>query len=85
MKRHQAERLARLDRVQERACAAKQRHLARMVHLAHVDDPIARRLVGNVPQAFSHIGLINTAFILSRDRSTAAAKNRTEHQDDPPA
>ena len=48
-------------------------------------DPIARRLVGNVPQAFSHIGLINTAFILSRDRSTAAAKNRTEHQDDPPA
>jgi GH15 family glucan-1,4-alpha-glucosidase len=27
-------------------------------------DPKAKRLVGNFPQAFSHIGLINTAFIL---------------------
>jgi GH15 family glucan-1,4-alpha-glucosidase len=28
-------------------------------------DPVARRLVGNFPQAFSHIGLINTAFNLT--------------------
>ena len=29
-------------------------------------DPSARRLVGNFPQAFSHVGLINTARNLSR-------------------
>ena len=30
-------------------------------------DPVAHRLVGNFPQAFSHISLINTAVGLSRD------------------
>jgi GH15 family glucan-1,4-alpha-glucosidase len=29
-------------------------------------DPIAKRLLGNFPQAFSHVGLVNTAFNLSR-------------------
>ena len=29
-------------------------------------DPIAKRLIGNFPQAFSHVGLVNTAFKLSR-------------------
>ncbi len=29
-------------------------------------DPRAKRLLGNFPQAFSHIGLVNTAFNLSR-------------------
>jgi len=29
-------------------------------------DPVARRLLGNFPQAFSHVGLINTARNLSR-------------------
>ena len=29
-------------------------------------DPAARRLLGNFPQAFSHIGLVNTAFNLDR-------------------
>ena len=33
--------------------------------LAEEYDPRARRLVGNFPQAFSHIGLINTAQNLS--------------------
>jgi GH15 family glucan-1,4-alpha-glucosidase len=28
-------------------------------------DPVAKRLLGNFPQAFSHIGLVNTAFNLS--------------------
>jgi GH15 family glucan-1,4-alpha-glucosidase len=28
-------------------------------------DPIEKRLLGNFPQAFSHIGLVNTAFNLS--------------------
>jgi GH15 family glucan-1,4-alpha-glucosidase len=29
-------------------------------------DPAARRLIGNFPQAFSHVGLINSAFNLTR-------------------
>ena len=29
-------------------------------------DPAARRLVGNFPQAFSHVGLVNTARNLTR-------------------
>jgi GH15 family glucan-1,4-alpha-glucosidase len=29
-------------------------------------DPHTRRLVGNFPQAFSHVGLINTARNLTR-------------------
>jgi GH15 family glucan-1,4-alpha-glucosidase len=29
-------------------------------------DPVARQLVGNFPQAFSHVGLINSAFNLTR-------------------
>ncbi|MGH9306736.1 MAG: glycoside hydrolase family 15 protein [Acidimicrobiales bacterium] len=28
-------------------------------------DPVARRLVGNFPQAFSHVALINSAYLLS--------------------
>jgi GH15 family glucan-1,4-alpha-glucosidase len=30
-------------------------------------DPVSKRLVGNFPQAFSHVGLVNTAFNLSRE------------------
>ncbi len=29
-------------------------------------DPSRRRLVGNFPQAFSHVGLVNSAFNLTR-------------------
>jgi GH15 family glucan-1,4-alpha-glucosidase len=29
-------------------------------------DPVAKRQLGNFPQAFSHVGLVNTAFSLSR-------------------
>jgi GH15 family glucan-1,4-alpha-glucosidase len=29
-------------------------------------DPIAKRQLGNFPQAFSHIGLVNTAFNLTQ-------------------
>jgi GH15 family glucan-1,4-alpha-glucosidase len=35
-------------------------------------DPHAKRQVGNFPQAFSHLGLINTAFNLSRVAGPAA-------------
>ena len=34
--------------------------------LAEEYDPKARRLLGNYPQAFSHVGLVNTALNLSR-------------------
>lgn len=35
--------------------------------LAEEYDPQAKRQLGNVPQAFSHVGLINSAFNLSHD------------------
>jgi hypothetical protein len=34
--------------------------------LAEEYEPISRRLLGNFPQAFSHVGLINTARNLTR-------------------
>ena len=34
--------------------------------LAEEYDPRTKRLVGNFPQAFSHVGLVDTAFNLSR-------------------
>ncbi|HZA80383.1 MAG TPA: glycoside hydrolase family 15 protein [Actinomycetes bacterium] len=40
-------------------------------------DPGARRLVGNFPQAFSHISLVNTADNLSRRAGPAAQRLRT--------
>jgi GH15 family glucan-1,4-alpha-glucosidase len=41
-------------------------------------DPEARRLVGNFPQAFSHVGLINTALSLTpRQPSPALDRART--------
>ncbi len=39
-------------------------------------DPIAKRLVGNFPQAFSHVGLVNTALNLSKE--TGPAEHRKE-------
>lgn len=39
-------------------------------------DPSKRRLVGNCPQAFSHISLVNTAFNLSR--AVGPAKDRQQ-------
>jgi GH15 family glucan-1,4-alpha-glucosidase len=36
--------------------------------LAEEYDPVSKRQVGNFPQAFSHIGLINSAFNLTRAR-----------------
>ena len=42
--------------------------------LAEEYDPLARRLLGNFPQAFSHIALVNTAFNLAD--STGPARDR---------
>jgi GH15 family glucan-1,4-alpha-glucosidase len=36
-------------------------------------DPERRRLVGNFPQAFTHIGLVETAFTLGRSEASAHA------------
>lgn len=43
--------------------------------LAEQYDPHGKRLLGNFPQAFSHVGLINTAFNLSADH-VAPARER---------
>ncbi|MBA3653053.1 MAG: glycoside hydrolase family 15 protein, partial [Actinobacteria bacterium] len=37
--------------------------------LAEEYDPVAGRLLGNFPQAFTHVGLVNTAYNLSDARS----------------
>jgi GH15 family glucan-1,4-alpha-glucosidase len=37
-------------------------------------DPRAKRLLGNFPQAFSHIALINTAFNLTRAEKPAVQR-----------
>ncbi|MBM7112783.1 glycoside hydrolase family 15 protein [Archangium primigenium] len=39
--------------------------------LAEEYDPVSRRQLGNFPQAFSHVGLINTAFNLERHQGPA--------------
>jgi GH15 family glucan-1,4-alpha-glucosidase len=40
-------------------------------------DPHARRLVGNFPQAFSHVGLVNTAYNLSRTHGPAKDRQQS--------
>jgi len=40
--------------------------------LAEEYDPRAKRFLGNFPQAFSHIGIINTAAHLSRVEPASA-------------
>jgi GH15 family glucan-1,4-alpha-glucosidase len=42
--------------------------------LAEEYEPHARRMLGNFPQAFSHVGLINTAHNLTRDTKPAAQR-----------
>jgi GH15 family glucan-1,4-alpha-glucosidase len=39
-------------------------------------DPVAKRLVGNFPQAFSHIALINSAYNLARAAKLAEQLRR---------
>ena len=39
-------------------------------------DPAAGRLVGNFPQAFSHVGLVNTALNLSRPAECPAEQRK---------
>jgi GH15 family glucan-1,4-alpha-glucosidase len=51
--------------------------------LAEEYDPIARRQLGNFPQAFSHIGVINTALNLAEIRGPA--EDRSEDGNSAPA
>jgi len=51
--------------------------------LAEEYDPAARRLLGNFPQAFSHVGLINTAYNLTPAERAPAIER--EAKDDPHA
>jgi GH15 family glucan-1,4-alpha-glucosidase len=44
--------------------------------LAEEYDPAAKRLVGNFPQAFSHVGLVNTAFNLARPAECPAEQRK---------
>jgi GH15 family glucan-1,4-alpha-glucosidase len=44
--------------------------------LAEEYDPVSRRLLGNFPQAFSHVGLINTAFNLTAGQPNPAIERR---------
>jgi GH15 family glucan-1,4-alpha-glucosidase len=41
--------------------------------LAEEFDPVSKRLLGNFPQAFCHVGLVNTAFGLSRRENRPVA------------
>jgi GH15 family glucan-1,4-alpha-glucosidase len=45
--------------------------------LAEEYDPVAGRLLGNFPQAFSHVSLINTAQNLSRPLGPATDRQAT--------
>ena len=45
-------------------------------------DPQAGRQLGNTPQAFSHVGLVNTALTLDRDTEHAITETPTRTSDD---
>jgi len=44
--------------------------------LAEEYDPVARRQLGNFPQAFSHLGLINTARNLTQPDKPATVRQQ---------
>jgi GH15 family glucan-1,4-alpha-glucosidase len=46
-------------------------------------EPSAKRLVGNFPQAFSHVALVNSAYNLTRARKPVHQRAHEEHA--PPA
>jgi GH15 family glucan-1,4-alpha-glucosidase len=46
-------------------------------------DPKAGRLIGNFPQAFTHIALVNSAFNLSRQQKSAGRHARAAEMEIP--
>jgi GH15 family glucan-1,4-alpha-glucosidase len=49
--------------------------------LAEEWDPTTSRQLGNFPQAFTHVALVNTAFNLDRQQRNAAIDQRAPHED----
>ena len=52
--------------------------------LAEEYDPRASRLVGNFPQAFSHVALVNSAFNLTRAEKPAEQRSQREREETAP-
>jgi GH15 family glucan-1,4-alpha-glucosidase len=48
-------------------------------------DPLLKRLVGNFPQAFSHLALINSAYNLTQARKPVHQRAQIEHAPPAPA
>jgi len=46
--------------------------------LAEEFDPLTGRMLGNFPQAYSHVGLINCALNLSRQTGPAEVRAESE-------
>ena len=44
--------------------------------LAEMADPATGELIGNIPQAFSQVGLVNTAWRLSQSVSTTGGRGK---------
>lgn len=53
--------------------------------LAEEYDPVAGRMLGNFPQAFSHVALINTAHNLSKSEKPAEQRSGHKREPDEPA
>src|SRR3989442_6086323 len=48
--------------------------------LAEEWDPNAQRQLGNFPQAFTHVALVNTAFNLTRQEQRSPMEQRAPHE-----
>ncbi len=53
--------------------------------LAEEYDPKAKRQLGNFPQAFSHVALVNTAFNLTRSEGPAEQRSSSDGKTAPKA
>ena len=49
--------------------------------LAEEWDPKTRRQLGNYPQAFTHVALVNTAFNLDRDAAESPMDQRSPQEE----
>jgi GH15 family glucan-1,4-alpha-glucosidase len=49
--------------------------------LAEEWDPETRRQLGNFPQAFTHVALVNTAFNLNQQEKRSPMEQRAPHEE----
>jgi GH15 family glucan-1,4-alpha-glucosidase len=49
--------------------------------LAEEWDPTERRQLGNFPQAFTHVALVNTAFNLDREEHRSPMEQRSPEEE----